>query len=392
MSKLRVLILSGEFPPGPGGIGTHAYHVARELQRNGSEVMIISPQDYATEDEIRDFNSAQPFEITRLKHTSNSILEGISRLSVVKQKIHAWHPDILLATGERSAWIISYLSYFKKIPWVAVGHGSEFGSPLNFQKRFTRWAFNRATGVICVSQYTSSIMHKLGINPNIEKVIPNGADGDTYFPSSNVGDKAFLKDIGVDPDAHILLTVGNLTPRKGQEVVIRAMPLILKEFPRTEYLIAGLPTQLENHQKLADEMGIRDHIHFLGRKSNSELLHLYQACDLFMMTSRKLPDGDFEGFGISVIEAALCSKPAIVSKGSGLEEAVEHEKTGICVEENNPTETANAVIELLRNPVRRLEMGNNALQRARSGYTWEIVGKEYVAFLQECAKSRTARQ
>ena len=74
------------------------------------------------------------------------------------------------------------------------------------------------------------------------------------------------------------------------------------------------------------------------------------ACDLFVMTSRNTADGDFEGYGIAVIEAALCGKPAVVSAGSGLGEAIVAGETGVLVREDDPPDTARAIAELLADP------------------------------------------
>ncbi len=375
--KIRLLILSSEFPPGPGGIGTHAYQIARELQRNGWAVLVITPQDYADEDEITVFNYKQAFEIVRLNHKKIAAIEGIYRIWWVIRWIRTWSPDIVFTTGERSAWIGALLAQLTRKPWVSVGHGTEFGKPLTPEKRLTRWAFNQANEVICVSRYTSTVMHQLGISPKKECVIPNGADDEMFYPDEKGITRSILTEIGIQKDSIILLTVGNATRRKGQEIAIRAMPAILKRFPKTEYLIAGLPTEKSRLEQLAIDLGVQQKVHFLGRVQPERLRSLYQVCDLFLMASQKLADGDFEGFGISVIEAALCGKPAVVSKGSGLEEAVVDRVTGFCVPESDPEKTADAVIALLEQPELQIQMGEAALQRAKEGYTWKIVGKKY---------------
>ena len=63
-------------------------------------------------------------------------------------------------------------------------------------------------------------------------------------------------------------------------------------------------------------------MHFLGRLESESLVKYVNACDLFMMTSRHTSTGDFEGYGIAVVEAAFCGKPAVVSRNSGLAEAI----------------------------------------------------------------------
>ena len=80
----------------------------------------------------------------------------------------------------------------------------------------------------------------------------------------------------------------------------------------------------------------------MGRVEEGDMVNWLNRCDLFVMTSRTLPDGDCEGFGIAVVEAALCGKPAVVSSQCGLIEAIEDGVTGIGVPEGDVVATANA--------------------------------------------------
>jgi glycosyltransferase involved in cell wall biosynthesis len=96
-----------------------------------------------------------------------------------------------------------------------------------------------------------------------------------------------------------------------------------------------------------------------------------------LMTSVNTLEGDFEGYGIAVIEAALCKKTAIVSDNSGLTEAVIHEETGLIVAENNPVATADAVKALLENPAMKTWLEEQAYRRAIRSETWEAKVNEY---------------
>jgi glycosyltransferase involved in cell wall biosynthesis len=170
-------------------------------------------------------------------------------------------------------------------------------------------------------------------------------------------------------------------------VVIRALPEIKREHPNIEYWMAGLPVQRSELEILAADLGVEENLRFLGRVSNEVLLELYNACDLFVMTSRQLPDGDFEGYGIAVIEAALCGKAAVVSANSGLEEAVQDGLTGLIVSQNDPDETAEAVLRLIKNPDLRKTLAKKAYQNASENQTWDRVAEKYMALLEEVMKN-----
>ena len=265
---------------------------------------------------------------------------------------------------------------------MAVGHGSEFGKSSGWEHRLTCWAFQRATAVVTVSQHTRRWMNAGGIRPRLGRVIHNGADPErfTLLPATEA--QRVRASLGLG-DARLLLTVGNVTERKGQDVVIRALPAILARVPNTHYLMAGLPTNREPLGRLARELGVADHVHFLGRVEAERLVSLLNCCDVFVMTSQHTAGGDFEGFGIAAVEAALCGKPAVVSAGSGLTEAIVEGQTGLAVEEGNEAAVAGAVAALLTDEARRQRMGQSARERALTEQTWERSVAEYDALLRE---------
>lgn len=376
---MRVLILSSEFPPGPGGIGTHAYELARHLQQMDWEVSVVAPQDYADAHEISEFNKAHSFPIVRLRSKGASAAKAILRQRATRWWIKDWKPDVIIASGQRSAWIAATLG--RGLPLIVVGHGSEFGVPGRWTNTLTRWAFGQASLVVCVSEYTRRQMLAAGIQPQTVQVITNGADSSRFnvLPVDQV--LATRNSLGLE-DAQLLITVGNVTERKGQDTVIRALPGILAEVPNTHYLIVGLPTRRKDLMQIAEDLGVAHHVHFLGRVENQRLVSLLNCADVFVMTSRLTKDGDFEGFGIAAIEAALCGKPAVVSADSGLAEAVIDGKTGVLVPQNDELATANAIVSLLNDHERRREIGDAARKRALSEQTWEQTVKRYAAVLQ----------
>src|SRR5256885_14672821 len=96
---MRLLLLSSEFPPGPGGIGNHAHQLALNLHRLGWKMMVLSPQEYASADEIGKFNSTQPFRIIRVPASRGRFREALHRLGVSYRLAHEHKPDVLMGTG-----------------------------------------------------------------------------------------------------------------------------------------------------------------------------------------------------------------------------------------------------------------------------------------------------
>lgn len=367
---MKILIHSTEFPPGPGGIGTHAHEVARHLAGMGWGVTVVSPQDYVGASEIEQFNQAQPFPVHRLLPKAGPPIEAIHRYRLIRRIARAERPDIIMATGERAAWIVAAFSRRSGIPWVAVGHGTEFGLRRNWEHRLMQWAYARADAVICVSEFTKDLMRRHDIHPKRCLVIPNGADAGRFQVVENVTREGIVPGLDLSSSS-LLLTVGHVSERKGQDIVIRAMPAILEAVPNTHYLIAGLPTRQAELSELARSLGVERHVHFLGRRDNATIVKLMNLCDVYVMTSRNTADGDVEGFGIAVVEAALCGKPSVVTANTGLSEAIIAGETGLAVPENDHRRTTEAVVSLLGDRKLLRRMGEAAKLRALREQTWQ---------------------
>lgn len=387
---MRVVIVSTEFPPGPGGIGTHAFEVARHLEALGHAVIVVTSQDYAPADEVASFNRAQRFRIVRLAYQGSVWRKAWGRLTRILDVIEEARPDVLLATGQRAAWLTAMAAAKKRVPWLAVGHGTEFASRKALDRIISRAAYTRADGVVCVSRFTDREMRQLGIRPKRAWLVHNGADPERFrrLPPAEV--EAYVASIGLK-GKRLIVTVGRVCERKGQQVVIRALPGVLARVPDVHYVVAGLPEQREAFEALARAEGVLDHVHFLGRTAPEDVVRLLNACELFVMTSTRTRDGDIEGFGIAVIEAALCGVPAVVSRGSGLTEAIVEGQTGVSVPEGDVNATAEALVSLLTDDAARRRMGLAAQQRAGASHTWSHVAKRFEESLGEIAGGKPAR-
>ena len=382
LKEKRIIFLSSEFPPGPGGIGTHAYQIARFLHNQGLIVTVLSPQDHVNDESIEKYNCDQPFEIVRLEPKKVRILSIIHKLNKIIATINQFHPDLIIASGVRAAQIIGLLSVVFHVPWIAVGHGSEFGHKRSLKTFFTRFVFNKANAIISVGKYTQKAMENIGIKNPVNTIIHNGADQNQFFRLTSQEIDQFRKDNYVQKK-FVLLTVGSVTDRKGQEVVIRALPKMLERNPNIVYWMAGLPQELDKLTQLAEELNVRQSLKFWGTVSNDDLVKLYNTCDLFVMTSRQLADGDFEGFGIAVIEAALCGRTAVVSGDSGLEEAVHNGITGCVIPQNDPEELAKIVFQLASDNLILEEFSQNAYNNALNNQTWDKVGVQYLKLVEK---------
>lgn len=366
---MKLLIVSIEFPPGPGGLGTLAYQAALHLSESGWEVRVLTPQDHVDAAARTRFNSVQPFDVCSILHVEPPAWEGLRRLSVALGMMALKRPDVLLAVGKQAVWLGAALSQLTGVPLVVVGAGSEFTARSRLGLRLNRWAFGRARHRIVISEYTRTLMTSIGVGrvDGATTLVPCGADDRRYLLGLETRALRERLEIG---NRRVLLTVGQLSERKAQDVVIRALPDILREQPELVYVMVGLPTRAHELERLALQLGVREYVRFVGAVPMDDLALYYNLADLFVLVSRRARDGNVEGYGIVVAEAALCGVPAVVSRGCGLEEAVIEGRTGLLVEPDDPRAVAAAVQRLLGDDSLRREMGQAAHDHVLQRGTW----------------------
>ncbi|HVY69296.1 MAG TPA: glycosyltransferase family 4 protein, partial [Verrucomicrobiae bacterium] len=181
------------------------------------------------------------------------------------------------------------------------------------------------------------------------------------------------------PDQPVLLTLARLVERKGQDMVIRALPTILKEFPRAEYWIAGRGSHEEALRRLARETGVESRVKFLGFVSREERISLYQRCTLYLMPSRTIAEkGDFEAFGITFLEANACGKPVIGGRSGGIADAVIDGVTGLLADPHSPGDIAWQTLRILRDSGYARKLGDQGRRRVETEMNWASTAKRVV--------------
>jgi phosphatidylinositol alpha-1,6-mannosyltransferase len=359
------------------------------MAKKGWSVTVASPQDFAEEPVIDSFAARQPFAIRRLRRVPGGpVAKAAHRLAVASSEIRAHRPDVVLASGERMVWIAAALKRMHRVPLVAVGHALEFNVPARWQRALTRRSYGVADAAVCVSEYTWARMRDMGISPARGEVIPNGADPSVFkrIPADDAA--RFRREHDLE-GARVLITLGSVHERKGQDVVIRALPHVCKQIENVHYVCIGYPHRRTEFLELAKGLGVADRVHFLGVVESDEVVRALNAADLFVMASQHTPNGDFEGYGIAVVEAALCGRAAVVSDNSGVCEAIEPGETGLTARVSDPESTAARIVELLSDPARLARMSTEAERRARTSKTWEHRADAYDALLRSVAAGRT---
>ena len=167
----------------------------------------------------------------------------------------------------------------------------------------------------------------------------------------------------------LLLTVGRLTQRKGQDMVLKAM-VNLTDYPNLHYVIVGQGEEEIRLRQMVEDLRLCGRVTFVTKALEAEVAWFYKNCEIFLTPNRTLTNGDTEGFGIVFLEAGFWGKPVIGGNAGGVPDAVEDGVTGILVDGLDPVALELAIRQLLDNPDLARMMGQNGLHKSLAG-TWE---------------------
>lgn len=357
----KIVILTSEFPPQPGGIGNHAFHLANGLQKKGWQVEVLADQRSGSGSEEDEFDEQQVFSIVRTKRKKIIVLTYLDRIQ--KAFSMAKRSDVFLASGKFSLWLGGCLSLVSSKKFIAVIHGSEVLLHNPFLRKFTDFNLKRFDEVIAVSNYTKSLIENLRLK-NVT-VIPNG------FKIENKKEETLKKS---KPKNLRLITVGNVTRRKGQHNVINALPKLLEHYPKLEYHIVGIPTEKKRLEELAEKLQVRKNIIFHGKVSEGEKLDLLCEASVFVMLSEKTASGDVEGFGIAILEANALGVPGIGAKNCGIEDAIEDGFSGKLINPNATDEFLKALFCINK----AYDNYSKNAQNWSTNFDWDTITERYI--------------
>ncbi len=189
--------------------------------------------------------------------------------------------------------------------------------------------------------------------------------------------KLVLSPLGIDADRHPrvrhapkanynILSVARLIPRKGLRYLVQAMPMVLKEFPRTVLTIIGEGDEKDAIEALTRRLGIEASLKIIPYQLS--LVPYFASSDLFVLPSIVMPDGVTEGLGVTLLEAEASCLPVVASNVGGIPEAVKDGSTGILVHPGEPPEIADAIVSLLIDERKRQRMGDAGRKHVESEF------------------------
>jgi len=228
-------------------------------------------------------------------------------------------------------------------------------------EKIVRYDLDQVEAVVAISRQVEHALREGGVQPRRLQTIYSGLDFSKSPPQGR--DRALIcEKLGLPAGAILIGTVANLFPRKGYDVMFRALPKVLEGIPSVHYVIVGSAETdyARSLRTLAQELGISRHVHMAGFQDPVQ--PFLDALDLYVHPAL------MEGFGIAVVEAMAAGKAVVATRTGGLPEVVEHDRTGLLVQPGNSKELGDAVLSLLQDASRRERMGRAGAARARERF------------------------
>jgi phosphatidylinositol alpha-1,6-mannosyltransferase len=374
---MRILLVTQVFPPQKGGSGQWLWELYRRVPADVSVAAASFPGA-----EAFDASSTLPIQRLPLQFSNWGLLDPrgtahyarafvrLNRLvsGVQPKVIHCGKclPEGLLALG---------ITRLRGVPFCCYAHGEELtlARASRELRHLSARVFRAASLVIANSQFTKrALVDDWRVPPAKIVVMHPGVDTTRFVPAP--ADPLVRERLGWT-GRQVILTVGALQKRKGQDMLIRALPAIRARCPNVLYAMAGEGWERPYLDALVEEHQVRDLVQFLGVLGDEELVACYQQCDLFALPNRQV-EWDLEGFGIVLLEAQACGKPVIAGLSGGTADALQPGMTGEMIACESPEPLAEAVAGLLTDTARARQMGTRARDWVVERFDWGSLSRE----------------
>lgn len=286
------------------------------------------------------------------------------------QHIDLIHAHAALPCGHAAA----LLSRELKIPYVVTVHGRDAffdnqvrGHARRWCKRVAQFVYRSASRVVCISEKVSEEVAAGATAPVNTIVIYNSVDTEAFSPASG------------GSLSSTILSVGNLIPSKGHELLLRALAVVLPRYPHISCEIIGDGPEHQRLTMLAHECNIAGRVRFLGRQSREQVTEAMRRCALFALPSR------YEGLGCVYLEAMSTEKPVIACRGQGIDEIIRHGTNGWLIGPNELEELVQALSMLLENLQLRRQLGEAARRTILENLTSAHQATKLALLYGECA-------
>lgn len=337
----RTLLITNDFPPHRGGIETFVYGLIRN-QAAAESFVVLAPKH----PDSMAFDAGLDFEVVR--HRNSLLLPEPSVYRTAKELVRRHGCDRLLFGATAPLGLLAKPLRRHGIErTVGITHGHE-----------AAWASTPGAGAVLremardidtltfLGGYTRNRIAK-AIGPRatarMRRLVP-GVDHEAYQPDNHAWGDEVRKRLGL-ADRRVIVCVSRLIPRKGQDTLIKALPLVRTRIPDAALLIVGGGSYRDQLEQLVARTGQHNDVVITGSVPSTELPGYYAAGNVFAMPCRTRNRGwDVEGLGIVYLEASASGLPVIAGNSGGAPDAVLDGDTGFVVDGRQPSELVDRIV------------------------------------------------
>ncbi|MGH2659384.1 MAG: glycosyltransferase family 4 protein [Actinomycetota bacterium] len=370
----RTLLVTNDYPPRVGGIQRTLHALVRELPPD--RIAVFAPRWAGSEA----FDAAEPYRVIREpREFAWPTPKTRGRLT---RAVHETGARVVLFGDAMPLAAAGPGLARRGVPYLVAAHGFDFWlSLIPGAHASLRYMTSRASRVpVMCSAFIARVVRTAVPDRVPVSVLYPGADVDAFhpgLPTEEIRERHGLA------DRPVVVCVSRLVARKGQDVLIRAMPEIRRRVPDAALLLVGGGRYRPSLEKLAADAPPGSVV-FAGQVSEGELPRYYTAGDVFAMPCRSRLGGlEVEGWGNVFIEAAACGRPVVVGDSGGARESLIDGETGVLVNGREVSAVADAVATLLSDPALAERMGKAGRERVERFYTWPRAAAQLAGWLRE---------
>ncbi|GHJ45032.1 glycosyl transferase family 1 [Catellatospora sp. TT07R-123] len=362
---MRTLLVTNDFPPRPGGIQQFLHNLA--LRQPGGELVVYA----STWRDPAPFDAEQPYPVIRERTgvllPTPQVARRAAEIARAEGCDRVWFgaaaPLGLLAQG------LSKRAGVERA--VGVTHGHEIGwAALPGARSALRRIADGCDVLTYLGEYQRTrLARALGERTELRRLAP-GVDAAAYHPDVDGSAVRARHGLAGRP---VIVCVSRLVPRKGQDTLVRALPLVRRAVPDAALLLVGGGPHRPTVQRLARELDVADHVVLTGSVPWRELPEHYAAGDVFAMPCRTRSGGlDVEGLGIVYLEASATGLPVVAGDSGGAPDAVREGETGFVVGGRDVAALAARLVELLADDALRAKMGAAGRSWVEQEWGWDL--------------------
>ena len=382
---MTTMLLSQNLPPATGGSSRWLWEIYRRMPRGHTRIAAGSHPGDVEFDRTHNlpvhrlplsFDDWGLFSVGGFRDYARAD-RAIERL-VFRSNVHTIHCGRMLPEGYL-AW---RMNKRHGIPYAVYVHGEELNSIATSRQLswMTARVLAEATTVIANCRNTADILtRRWQVRVDQAALLHPGVDTHAFCPADRC--LATRRRLGWG-DRPVILTVARLQKRKGHDQMIRALRSICGAMPDVLYAVAGDGPERQSLHELAKAQGVERHVQWMGRIDDADMVAAYQQCDLFVLPNREVR-GDFEGFGMVLLEAQSCGKPVVAGNSGGTRETMIEDQTGRLVNVDDTDALSSVVLDLMNDSARRSDMGAAARQWIVDHFDWQVLAAEAQAIFSQ---------